>query len=79
MRLIHTQTLALHEYFEKDVPPYAILSHRWEEDEVTYKDMIDGRGPILRGWSKLTGCCFKAASDGWEFVVNQFLSFRSCN
>jgi hypothetical protein len=70
MRLIDTVTLELHEFFGKDAPLYAILSHRWEEDEVTFQDFRGGRGPEMRGWSKVTGCCAQAAKDGWQYVVS---------
>jgi len=70
MRLIDTATLELHEFFGKHAPLYAILSHRWEEDEVTFQDFRGGRGPEMRGWSKVTGCCAQAAKDGWQYVVS---------
>jgi hypothetical protein len=31
MRLLKVDTLELHEYFEAQIPPYAILSHHWED------------------------------------------------
>ncbi|KAK7954293.1 hypothetical protein PG996_015177 [Apiospora saccharicola] len=37
MRLVNTPTLEL-EFFIKP-PPYAILSHRWTEDEVLFEDV----------------------------------------
>ncbi|KAK3681095.1 hypothetical protein B0T22DRAFT_485657 [Podospora appendiculata] len=41
MRLLNTQTLRLEEFFEADLPPYAILSHTWEKEEVLLPDMVD--------------------------------------
>jgi hypothetical protein len=69
MRLVHTITFELHEFFEKQIPFYAILSHRWEEEEVTFQDLRDGRGPEMKGWNKIQGCCAKAASDGFDYAV----------
>lgn len=69
MRLMHTTTFELHEYFEKQIPIYAILSHRWEEAEVTFQDLRDGRGPRMKGWSKICGCCAQPAVDGFEYAV----------
>lgn len=42
MRLFNIKTLKL-EYFQNvDVaPPYAILSHRWEEEEVLFRDVVE--------------------------------------
>lgn len=73
MRLINTSTIKLHDFFGKVLPPYAILSHRWESAEVTFQDLRDGRGPKLEGWKKVTGCCAKAAADGWEYLVSSSL------
>lgn len=45
MRSIETTKLELVEFTEELVPRYAILSHRWEEDEVTLREMQAlGRG-----------------------------------
>lgn len=42
MRLINTRTWILEEYFGSRIPKhYAILSHRWEEGEVTFQDWQD--------------------------------------
>ncbi|TDZ31943.1 Vegetative incompatibility protein HET-E-1 [Colletotrichum spinosum] len=41
MRLINTSTLALEEFFGDSVPPYAILSHTWGPEEVTFQDWQD--------------------------------------
>ncbi|KAF4875144.1 Vegetative incompatibility protein HET-E-1 [Colletotrichum siamense] len=38
MRLINVDTLALEEFFGNDVPRYAILSHTWGPDEVSFQD-----------------------------------------
>ncbi|KAK1835661.1 heterokaryon incompatibility protein-domain-containing protein [Podospora conica] len=39
MRLIHASTLALVEFFEPNIPEYAILSHTWEDGEVSFQEM----------------------------------------
>jgi hypothetical protein len=70
MRLLNASKLTLHEFFGTNVPKYAILSHRWEDEEVTFQDLRDGRGPGMAGWPKVTGCCRQAVLDGWEFVVS---------
>lgn len=38
MRLLNVKTFRLEEFFEKDIPKYAILSHTWGAEEVTFKD-----------------------------------------
>lgn len=39
MRLINVLDGHLEEYFGDDIPPYAIVSHTWEKDEVLFKHM----------------------------------------
>ncbi|KAH7882010.1 hypothetical protein F5I97DRAFT_1939515 [Phlebopus sp. FC_14] len=38
MRLISTRTLVLHRGFPGEPPDYAILSHRWEAEEILFQD-----------------------------------------
>jgi hypothetical protein len=64
MRLIDTKALTLHERFGEVIPLYGILSYRWEDGEVTLQDFRDNKGPKLRGWKEITGCCTIAAADG---------------
>jgi hypothetical protein len=70
MRLLNSSKLTLHEFFGSNIPKYAILSHRWENEEVTFQDMRDGKGPGMAGWSKVTGCCAQAVLDGLGYVVS---------
>ncbi|PQE03869.1 hypothetical protein CJF30_00006594 [Rutstroemia sp. NJR-2017a BBW] len=69
MRLINVSTLALHDFFGAEIPHYAILSHRWETDEITFQDFRDGKGPQMVAWGKVSGCCARAALDGWDYVI----------
>ena len=56
MRLINIHTLELREFGE-DRPHYAILSHRWSDDEVTYKDFVKGRRTDSTGYQKIVRFC----------------------
>ncbi|OAP64881.1 hypothetical protein AYL99_00853 [Fonsecaea erecta] len=51
------------------VPPYAILSHRWENDdqEVTYEDMEKGLGRDKAGYDKIQFCGEQATRDGLQY------------
>lgn len=41
MRLIHVETLALHEFPAEDfAPEYAVLSHTWGDQEISYLDLL---------------------------------------
>ncbi|KAH9204498.1 hypothetical protein DL95DRAFT_115869 [Leptodontidium sp. 2 PMI_412] len=45
MRLLQSDgdgNLSLTEFLEDNIPEYAILSHRWGAEEVTFRDLIDG-------------------------------------
>ncbi|KXJ89450.1 heterokaryon incompatibility protein-domain-containing protein, partial [Microdochium bolleyi] len=58
MRLINTKTYQLKDFLDESIPPYAVLSHTWGEDELVYKDLI--KGPEAReapGFAKIEGCC----------------------
>jgi hypothetical protein len=52
-----------------DVPPYAILSHRWgpDREEVTYEDLIRNTGKKKAGYRKLTFCAEQASRDDLQF------------
>lgn len=59
MRLINATTMQL-EYFMADPPPYAIVSHTWEDNEVTFQDFIDPNravASIKKGFAKIQREC----------------------
>ena len=66
MRLLNAETKTLEEYFEKDVPPYAILSHTWGKHEVLFKDIMKGR--YNNDSDKIEGCCREALRHGLNYV-----------
>ena len=51
------------------LPSYAILSHTWGryEDEVSFKDMVDGKGRNKAGYQKIRFCNDQAVSDGLQY------------
>ena len=51
------------------IPRYAILSHTWgaENDEVTFRDIMDGTGKSKAGYSKIEFCEKQAASDNLKY------------
>ena len=52
------------------IPPYAILSHTWgeDEDEVTFKDFVEGTGKSKAGYRKLQFCGEQAVRDGLQYL-----------
>jgi len=67
MRLLNTRTVQLEEFYGKP-PKYAILSHRWETDEASYKDFELGRERTLQGYYKISACCRLAYSRRLEYA-----------
>lgn len=57
MRLINTKTGALEEFLGEDIPKYAILSHTWGEEEVTYQDYSRGIHKSKKGYRKIKKTC----------------------
>ena len=68
MRLLHTNTLRFEEFFETNVPKYAILSHRWQEKEVAFQDFEHGKQQEWPGFVKIRSCCSLAQSRGFDWV-----------
>lgn len=69
MRLIHANTLQLHEFHGEDIPPYAILSHTWGDQEVTFQDWQDQAIAATKdGFAKITGACSMASCRGLQRV-----------
>ncbi|KAH6704326.1 kinesin light chain 1 [Leptodontidium sp. MPI-SDFR-AT-0119] len=56
------------EFFEGDIPKkYAILSHRWGAEEVTFKDLTDGTSRGKAGYGKIQFCGEQARRDGLQY------------
>ncbi|WXC50724.1 hypothetical protein QX201_010407 [Fusarium graminearum] len=73
MRLINVETLELESFvgdLGREVPTYAILSHVWTNEEVSYQQMI-GSLPISedsKGYRKIVEFCAKARNEGFEYA-----------
>ncbi|KAI1268283.1 HET-domain-containing protein [Xylariaceae sp. FL1019] len=78
MWLINVKTLEMRD-FVGEAPPYAILSHTWDEEEVTFKEMLKGRGREKKGYRKIQLTCDQAADDdlGWAWVDTCCIDKRS--
>lgn len=77
MWLLNARTKKLEEYHEGSSPPYAILSHRWEEEEVSFEAIAQNPSD-LKGYRKIDLCCKEALQcheksksfTGWSLVVD---------
>jgi hypothetical protein len=70
MWLLDTTTLELRDFVGTNIPPYAILSHTWGPDEVTFRDIRKDRGAasLKAGYDKIQKCCEKSRQDGHQYV-----------
>ena len=82
MRLLRTKTLEFEDFLDSQLPMYAILSHRWGEHEVSYKEMRGFQKEYLAatneerykaaeasglGMAKIKNFCQKASSNGFDW------------
>jgi len=56
--------MRLHEFFGEKIPRYAILSHTWGRDEVTFKDLNEPAAVEMRGYRKIRATCEQAFREG---------------
>jgi hypothetical protein len=72
MRLLNARTIQLESFNdERKIPEYAILSHTWGEDEVTFRDLaeLSPEQRILKeGYDKIEKCCTKSLEWGLEWI-----------
>lgn len=71
MRLINSNTLQLEDFFTRPIPEYAILSHTWGPEEVTYQQfMSSDRHEIkhLKGYIKIKEACTLARNRQLQYV-----------
>lgn len=72
MRLLNSSSLKMDEFLGAEIPPYAILSHCWGKEEVSYQEMKINL-PTLRlkaGYKKIKGCAqiVKKSNIEWFWV-----------
>ncbi|KAL5325505.1 hypothetical protein ACEPPN_006632 [Leptodophora sp. 'Broadleaf-Isolate-01'] len=71
MRLLQCENngdFSLTKFAEDEIPKYAILSHRWGAEEVTYHDLLDGTGKSKAGYGKIQFCGEQARRDGLQYI-----------
>ncbi|KAJ4377743.1 hypothetical protein N0V83_000573 [Neocucurbitaria cava] len=61
MRLINTKTGQLEDFIGQEIPKYAILSHTWGEEEVSYQDYLRNVHKTKKGYRKIQKTCDIAA------------------
>ena len=70
MRLLERRSdghVVLRDFTGRDVPAYAILSHTWNKEEVTFQDVEAGTGKHKAGWKKIDFCAIQADADSLQY------------
>ncbi|TKA73441.1 hypothetical protein B0A55_06084 [Friedmanniomyces simplex] len=65
MRLLNCKTLEFEEFHGGNTPGYSILSHRWGEDEVSYKEFRKGLRRSCAGYKKILEFCTFVRGADW--------------
>lgn len=80
MWLLDTNTIKLR-YFhsETDVGDYVVLSHTWEDEEVTYQDIESSSVTGKKGYSKIRNTCRLAAENGLKYAWVDTCRFYAMN
>ncbi|KAH6675738.1 heterokaryon incompatibility protein-domain-containing protein, partial [Halenospora varia] len=78
MRLLNTTSYILEEFTGNDIPRYAILSHRWGSQEITFQDIQNfknfrdyfktRKSTKSEGWAKIKGSCEQAVLAGYQWI-----------
>ena len=70
MRLINVKTFKQADRFENNlIPPYAILSHRWGDNELSYKDFLNTtEDTINQDFAKVARACSQAKQTGLDWM-----------
>ncbi|KAH6714447.1 heterokaryon incompatibility protein-domain-containing protein [Leptodontidium sp. MPI-SDFR-AT-0119] len=77
MRLLNTESLCLIEFKDEDKPTYAILSHTWGKEEISFQEMQkmqkmqkldDGVASQKAGYNKIKGSCRMAQNKQYEWI-----------
>jgi len=68
MRLLNTDNFEVKEFRDDELPRYAILSHTWDEEEVTLQDMEGTRAANKKGHEKVKSCCSVARANGLKYI-----------
>ena len=69
MRLLNAHNHTLEEFWDDRTGRYAILSHRWQSGEVSFRDAQDlVVAERLAGFTKLRKACGQAVREGYDHI-----------
>jgi hypothetical protein len=67
MRLLNLNTLELRGFIDSERPPYVILSHTWEVEEVSLQALHGPNVQNMAGYFKILNFCRQGAENGFEW------------
>ncbi|KAN0102621.1 HET domain containing protein [Hyaloscypha variabilis] len=70
MRLINTKTMQLEDFTVRNIPEYAILSHTWTEEEVTFQELTGRNDTFIKkaGYAKVLQTCILARANDIKYA-----------
>jgi hypothetical protein len=71
MRLLNTKSKRLESFYNQPIPEYAILSHRWENEEITFQEINELSERDLqkrKGYWKIEKCCDQAKEENLAYA-----------
>ncbi len=68
MWLLNAHTGCLEEFFGDKTKPYAILSHTWEDEEISFRDLQNGKYAGKKGYEKIQKTCALAIEHGLDYA-----------
>jgi hypothetical protein len=68
MRLLNTANAKIEDFKDDNIPKYAILSHTWDEVEITFQDMKKAAVTKKKGYKKVKECCDMAKGRKHDYV-----------
>jgi hypothetical protein len=68
MHLLHVTSLEREEFHGASIPKYAILSHTWGEEVVTFAELPMAGAKQKIGFPKIQYTCAQAIKDGLDFA-----------
>lgn len=70
MRLIDVETYEIREFFGDKIPRYAILSHTWGDEEVTFQDISRLHDAGKKAYDGPSGLYYQISSkEGYEKIM----------
>lgn len=68
MWLLNAHSKKLEHFVDETAQAYAILSHTWEDGEVSFQDISNGKVEHKKGYAKIHYACNQAVKDGLHYA-----------